>query len=199
VNFGQATYSGPTSLRSRCSNAGIEILVCSSVLPTCLVIPYRPHSVEFKNKDEDLLPEILKGDFLWLQDRQQDVYYDARVNSADVSVRDHGDSLAVLKIFLQVPKKLNLYPGAKFLLRFRHNRITLRRQYHALASSLARLRRLLFPDPSDIKPFQRLSKAEIDELPLVNQNIREDEQQLQTVVSILQQRKGTVPFIIYGP
>ncbi|KAI0253351.1 P-loop containing nucleoside triphosphate hydrolase protein [Lactifluus subvellereus] len=34
---------------------------------------------------------------------------------------------------------------------------------------------------------------------LSNENIRDDEQQLQTVVSILQQPKGTVPFIIYGP
>jgi helicase MOV-10 len=115
-------------------------------------------------------------------------------------MRDRGDdSLAVLKIFLQVPTSFDLYRGAQFLLRFRLNRITLRRQYHALASSLAHLRRLLFPDPSDIKPFQRLSKAEIDKLPLVNENLREDEQQLQTVASILQQPKGTVPFIIYGP
>ncbi|KAH8986277.1 P-loop containing nucleoside triphosphate hydrolase protein [Lactarius deliciosus] len=41
--------------------------------------------------------------------------------------------------------------------------------------------------------------ADIAKLPLVNENIREDDQQLQTVVSILQQPKGTVPFIIFGP
>ena len=130
-----------------------------------MFIPYRPHSVEFENKDEDLLPEVLKGDFLWLEDRQEDVYYDTRIASAHVFVRGHGDnSLAVLKLFLQVPTSFNLYRGVQFLLRFRLNRITLRRQYHALASSLAHLRRLLFPEPSDIKSVQRLSEGEVANL-----------------------------------
>jgi helicase MOV-10 len=159
-------------------------------------IPCGRHSVEFENEDEDLLPEVLKGDFLWLEDGQEDVYYDTRITNANVFMRG---SLAVLKIFLQVPASFNLYRGVQFLLRFRLNRITLRRQYHALASPLTHLRRLLFPGVSYIKPIRCLSKAEIAELPLANENIREDEQQLQTVVSILQQPKGTVPFIIFGP
>ncbi len=153
-------------------------------------------SVEIQNNDEDLLPEVIVGDFLWLDDRQEDVRYEARIMDIDVFMRG---PFAVLKIFLQVPTSFNLYRGATFLLHFRLNRITLRRQYHALASSFAHLRRLLFPSASDIKPIRRLSKAEVAKLPLVNENIREDDQQLQTVVSILQQPKGTVPFIIFGP
>ncbi len=164
-------------------------------MPTCPFIPYRP-SVEFKNEDEDLLPEVLKGDSLWLEDRQEDVYYDARVADANVFMRG---SLAVLKVSLQVPKSFQLSRGVKFLLRFRLNRVTLCRQYDALTSSLVHLRRLLFPSVSDIKSIRRLSEAEVAELPLVNENIRDDKQQLQTVVSILQQPKGTVPFIIFGP
>ena len=124
------------------------------------------------------------------------MYYDTRIADVDVFMRG---SLAVFKIFLQVPASFIIYRGVQFLLRFRLNRITLRRQYHALASPLAHLRRLFFPRVSDIKPIGCLSKAEIAKLPLVNENIREDEQQLQTVVSILQQPKGTVPFIIFGP
>ena len=198
--FGQARYSRPTSPRSRRSNAKLEILVCSSLLATFLFIPYGLHSVVFTNKDEDLLPEFLKGDFLWLEDTQEDVYYDARITNADIFEQDHGNnSRAVLKIFLQVPKSFNLYHGAQFLLRFRLNRITLRRQHHALTSSLAHLRRLLFPDPSDIKVIQRLTEGEVAKLQLVNENIGRDRQQLQTVVSILEQPKGTVPFIIFGP
>lgn len=161
-----------------------------------IFIPCCRHSVEFEDEDEDLLPEVLKGDYLWLEDRQEDVYYDTRIADVDVFMRG---SLAVLKIFLQVPASFIIYRGVQFLLRFRLNRITLRRQYHALASPLAHLRRLFFPRVSDIKPISCLSKAEIAKLPLVNENIREDEQQLQTVVSILQQPKGTVPFIIFGP
>ncbi|KAN0127186.1 P-loop containing nucleoside triphosphate hydrolase protein, partial [Lactarius tabidus] len=97
------------------------------------------------------------------------------------------------------PASFNLDRGVQFLVRLRLNRITLRRQYHALASPLARLRRLFFPCASNIKPIHCLSEAEIAELPLVNENIREDKQQLRTVVSILQQPKGTVPFVIFGP
>ncbi|KAH9059530.1 P-loop containing nucleoside triphosphate hydrolase protein [Lactarius vividus] len=127
--------------------------------------------VEFKNEEEDLLPEVIKGDSLWLEDKQRDVYYDARVANTHVLMRG---SLAVLKISLQVPKSFSPYCGTQFLLRFRLNRVTLCRQYHALTSLPAHLRRFLFPSASDIKP-------------------------LQTVVSILQQPKGTVPFIIFGP
>jgi helicase MOV-10 len=168
------------------------------VLLSAFMIVYsdRLHSVEFQNHDEDLLPEVIVGDYLWLEDRQEDVYYDTRIANADVFMRG---SLAVLKIFLEVPTGFNLYRGAQFLLRFRLNRVTLRRQYHALASAPAHLRRLLFPTASDIKSIRRLPQAEIDKLPLVNQKIREDEQQLNAVVSILQQPKGTVPFVIYGP
>ncbi|KAH9059528.1 P-loop containing nucleoside triphosphate hydrolase protein [Lactarius vividus] len=152
--------------------------------------------VEFENLDEDLLPEVIIGDFLWLEDRQEDVYYDTRIANANVFPRGN---LTVLKISLRVPTSFKLYRGAIFLLRFRLNRITLRRQYRALSSPLAHFRRLLFPSPSDIKRIQPLSMARIAELPLVNENIREDDQQLQAVISILQQPKGTVPFIIFGP
>ena len=61
------------------------------------------------------------------------------------------------------------------------------------------LRRLLFPSTSDIKLIQHFSEGEVARLQLDNENIHKDEQQLQTVVSILQQPKGTVPFIIFGP
>jgi helicase MOV-10 len=108
-------------------------------------------------------------------------------------------SLTVLRIFLQVPTRFNLIHGARFLLRRRLNRNVLRRQYSALESSLTHLRRLLFPTVSDIKLIQYLSEIEIYDLPLVNKGIAKDEQQLRVVVSILQQPKGSVPFIIFGP
>jgi hypothetical protein len=168
----------------------------SFCLLTYLFIPNRPHSVEFENKNEDLLPEVLKGDFLWLEDRRKDVYYDSRIASADVFTRG---SHAVLKIFLRVPSSFNVYCGTNFLLHMRLNRFVLCRQYQALASPLELLRRLLFPSTSDIKSIRRISKAEINNLPLVNESIRKDKQQLHAVVSILQQPKGTVPFIIFGP
>ncbi|KAH9959442.1 P-loop containing nucleoside triphosphate hydrolase protein [Russula dissimulans] len=103
---------------------------------------------------------------------------------------------------LRLPAGFDFYLGARFALRFRHNRITLRRQYHALIASFSPSRRLLFPSVSDMKPMRTLPRAEISDLKsrhLVNRNIRDDDQQLQAVVSILEQSQGSVPFIVYGP
>ncbi|KAF8500415.1 P-loop containing nucleoside triphosphate hydrolase protein [Russula emetica] len=157
------------------------------------------YSIQIENNDEDLLPEVALGDFLWLDDIHDDIRYEARVTNVDVFIRHH---LAVLKVSLRLPTDFNLYKGSRFELRFRHNRSKLRRQYHSLTAALAPPRRLLFPSVSDIKPMRRLSRAEIDKLKfrqLVNRDIRDDGQQLQAVISILEQPPGSVPFIIYGP
>ena len=156
-------------------------------------------SIEIENNDEDLLPEVALGDFLWLDDIHDDIRYEARVANVDMFIRHH---LAVLKVSLRLPTDFNLYKGLRFELRFRHNRSTLRRQYRALTAALAPPRRLLFPSVSDIKPMRRLSRAEIDNLKfrqLVNRDIRDDGQQFQAVISILEQPPGSIPFIIYGP
>ena len=163
------------------------------------LVQQKPHSIEIENNDEDLLPEVALGDFLWLDDTQDDIRYEARVTDVDVFTRRH---LAVLKVSLKLPTDFNLHKGSKFDLRFRHNRITLRRQYRALTAALAPPRRLLFPSKSDFKPMQRLSKAEIDNLKfrqLVNRDIREDSPQLQVVISILEQPPGSIPFLVCGP
>jgi helicase MOV-10 len=143
---------------------------------------------------------VVLGDFVWLDDIQADIRYEARITNTEVFQRGQG-RLAVLKMSLRLPTDFNLEKGALFILRFRLNRITLRRQYHALASlSTGNLpRRLLFPSAAHIGPIQRLSRAEIDNLYIVNGNIRDDDQQLRTVVSILEQPQGSVPFIIFGP
>ncbi|KAI0279167.1 hypothetical protein BC826DRAFT_604185 [Russula brevipes] len=157
------------------------------------------YSVEIEENDEDLLPEVVLGDFLWLEDIQDHIRYEARITNIDVFTRRH---LAVLKILLRLPAGFNLYTGAQFILRLRHNRITLRRQYHALAASFAAPRWLLFPSASDIKPIKRLARAGINDLKfrqLVNRNIRDDKQQLRAVISTLEQPQGSVPFIICGP
>jgi helicase MOV-10 len=142
---------------------------------------------------------VVPGDYLWLDDNHDDIRYEARVTSVDVFIRHY---LAVLKVSLELPTDFNPYKGSRFELRLRHNRSTLRRQYHALTAALAPPRRLLFPSVSDIKPIRRLSSAEIDNLKfrqLVNRDIRDDGQQLQAVISLLEQPPGSVPFIIYGP
>ncbi|KAI0290989.1 P-loop containing nucleoside triphosphate hydrolase protein [Russula brevipes] len=157
------------------------------------------YDVEIENDDEDLLPEVALGDFLWLDDPQEYIRYEARITNIDVFTRRH---LAVLKMSLRLPTNFIPYRGAQFTVILRHNRISLRRQYHALSASFAAPCRLLFPSVSDIKSLQPLSRPDIHNLKLrllVNRTIRDDHQQLQAIVSILEQPKGSVPFIIYGP
>ena len=71
-------------------------------------------------------------------------------------------------------------------------------------AALAPPRRLLFPSMSNFnfKPLRPLSRAKIDNLKYrqsVNKDIRDDSQQLQAVISILEQPQGSVPFIVCGP
>jgi helicase MOV-10 len=165
----------------------------------CILVYRYLHSVEIENDDEDILPEVVLRDLLWLDDMKSNIRYEARVTKIDAYTRNQ---LAVLKMLVQLPADFNLYQGTQYVLQVRHNRITLRHQYHALTSSFASPRRLLFPSVSDIKPKKHLSRAEIYNLKfrhLVNRTIRDDPQQLQAVVSILEQPPGSVPFIVYGP
>ena len=132
-----------------------------------ILICHYLRSIEIENNDEDLLPEVVLGDFVWLDDIQADIRYEARI--AKIEVFQRGSSrIAVLKMSLRLPTDFNLEQGALFILRFRVNRITLRRQYHALASlSTGNLPgRLLFPSAVDIGSMQRLSRVEIDSLDL---------------------------------
>src|SRR5882762_4964692 len=165
--------------------ARASLQVCfSSLIPRVHFGSSELGSVEIEKNDEDLLPDVALGDFLWLDDIHDDIRYEARVTNVDVFTRHH---LAVLKVSLVLPRDFILYKGSRFKVRFRHNRSTLRRQYHALMAALAPPRRLLFPSASDIKPMQRLSGAEIDNLRfcrLVNREIRDDGQQLQAIISI---------------
>jgi len=165
----------------------------------CIFVQKYIRSVEIENDDEDLLPEVVLGDLLWLDDVQDNIRYEARVANIDIFTRHH---LAVLKMLVRLPAEFEFYEGKQFVLQFRHNRTTLCHQYHALTTSFASPRRLLFPSVSDIKPNRHLSRAEIYNLKfrhLVNRRIRDDPQQLQAVVSVLEQPKGSVPFVIYGP
>jgi len=170
-----------------------------AVLSLYILVHESPRSVEVESDDEDLLPEVALGDFLWLDDVQNNIRYEASATDIKVVMRHR---LSVLRMALRLPPDFNLFPGAQFVLRFRHNRTTLRRQYHALTTLFPPPRRLLFPSVSDIKSNRNLPGTEIYDLKfrhLMNRRIRDDPQQLHAVVSILEQPKGSVPFIVYGP
>jgi hypothetical protein len=77
-------------------------------------------SLEIDIEDEDLLPEVALGDFVWLDDIQADVRYEARIAKIDVYLRGPV-RLAVLKISLRVPTDFDVQQGALFVLRFEVN------------------------------------------------------------------------------
>jgi hypothetical protein len=83
-----------------------------------ILICHYLRSIEIENNDEDLLPEVVLGDFVWLDDIQADIRYEARI--AKIEVFQRGSSrIAVLKMSLRLPTDFNLEPGALFILRFR--------------------------------------------------------------------------------
>jgi len=88
-------------------------------------------SVEVETIDEDLLPEVVLGNLLWGDGIQDNIRYEARVTNINVVMRRH---LAVLKMWLRLPAGFEFCLRAQFVL---DNRITLRRQYHALIASFS--------------------------------------------------------------
>ncbi|KAI0316096.1 P-loop containing nucleoside triphosphate hydrolase protein, partial [Amylostereum chailletii] len=59
--------------------------------------------------------------------------------------------------------------------------------------------RFLFPAAHDVRPLVGGYEDVKRELRLINPLLETDERQLETVVSILRQAPGSVPFIVYGP
>ena len=87
-------------------------------------------------------------------------------------------------------------PGQQFHIRFKLNRITVQRQHQAMNAAFTE-DRVLFPIvkhlPSGDPPSA--SKA----LKVYNASISSNEPQLQAVVSVMTQRPGSLPFVIFGP
>ncbi|KAJ3507038.1 hypothetical protein NLJ89_g6529 [Agrocybe chaxingu] len=59
--------------------------------------------------------------------------------------------------------------------------------------------RFLFPTRVHIKESARVSKEKIASITPVDRNIGEDAEQMETVAAILNQKPGSVPFIVFGP
>lgn len=87
-------------------------------------------------------------------------------------------------------------PTARYTVRFKLNRIPLRRQHQALDAAF-HPGRLLFPTDADLQD-SRPSPATIQPH-IYNRLIVGNEAQLQAVASIAHQRPGAAPFVIFGP
>ncbi|KAK1226909.1 hypothetical protein PQX77_010078 [Marasmius sp. AFHP31] len=86
-------------------------------------------------------------------------------------------------------------PTDRFLVRFKLNRIPLRREHQALDSAVVQ-DRVLFPEPQHVvlnAPPHGLSRTTF------NPTIATNERQLQAVTSIVHAPAGSPPFVIFGP
>ncbi|CAA7270266.1 unnamed protein product [Cyclocybe aegerita] len=90
------------------------------------------------------------------------------------------------------------YKGTKFDVRFVLNRLPYRRMHFSLANKF-NPPRFLFPTRVHIKESARVSKEKIASITPVDRNIGEDAEQMETVAAILNQKPGSVPFIVFGP
>lgn len=87
-------------------------------------------------------------------------------------------------------------PSTRYTVRFKLNRIPLRRQHQALDAAF-HPGRLLFPTNADVQG-PRASRSAV-EPHIYNRLIVGNDAQLQAVASIANQRPRAAPFVIFGP
>ncbi|KAI1789433.1 P-loop containing nucleoside triphosphate hydrolase protein [Ganoderma leucocontextum] len=88
--------------------------------------------------------------------------------------------------------------GRPFNVRFQLNRTPLRRQHQAIVATIRSPRRLLFPELGDEGLEIPVTGAD-SHLALFNSSIGTNIPQLAAVMSIVQLRPGSAPFILFGP
>ena len=106
------------------------------------------------------------------------------VRESEVALRFHGSFKAYA-------------PGRQFHIRFKLNRVPVRRQHNAMDAAFTE-DRVLFPVVAHL-PSGGPPSASTSTLQVYNTLISSNEPQLQAVVSVVAQRPGSLPFVIFGP
>lgn len=88
-------------------------------------------------------------------------------------------------------------PGRQFHVRFKLGRVPLRRQHQAMGTMFTE-DRVLFPLVTHL-PSGKPPSASKAGLKVYNTLISSNGPQLQAVVSVVTQRPGSLPFVIFGP
>ena len=88
-------------------------------------------------------------------------------------------------------------PGRQFYIRFKLNRIPVRRQHQAMNAVFTE-DRVLFPLITHL-PRGGIPSASNAALKIYNNLISSNKPQLQAVTSVVAQRPGSLPFVIFGP
>ncbi|KAH7924362.1 RNA helicase [Leucogyrophana mollusca] len=133
-------------------------------------------------------PSVLVGDRVLVQKRgaAEGRWYEGGVHvvhQAEVGLRFHASFIS------------GWSPQQRYTVRFKLNRIPVQRQHQALDTAFAP-GRVLFPSRSDMPLGQpRLSVS----IKLFNRLIATNASQLLAVTSIMRQKPGSPPFVVFGP
>lgn len=103
-----------------------------------------------------------------------------------------------LEVDLKFNGRFNAFRGQRFDVRFRLNRLCLRRMHQALDSTFSR-GSVLFPRIEDFDYAKRPSSAQLAAIRPGERKIAENEHQLEAVAAIMHQAPGSPPFIVFGP
>ncbi|KAK0191971.1 P-loop containing nucleoside triphosphate hydrolase protein [Armillaria mellea] len=134
-------------------------------------------------------PSVVVGDFILVRPVGQPdkTWFEGRVHD-----------VAMNHVSLRFGDDFNTYRGTKFDVRFVLNRLPFRRMHYALVNKNDPAR-LLFPGSEHLTTAGPVTSAMMEELSPLNRNIGRNREQLETVAAILNQPKGSVPFIVFGP
>jgi helicase MOV-10 len=102
------------------------------------------------------------------------------------------------EVLLRFDPRFNAYKGQTFDVRFTLGRTPLRRMHQALDVAW-NPPRLLFPDHDDVQLDAIPTPTEISSLRPFNRILDSNPAQMLAVTSIVNQKRRSVPFIIFGP
>ncbi|THV07182.1 RNA helicase [Dendrothele bispora CBS 962.96] len=140
-------------------------------------------------------PSVLIGDCILAQSR----------NSTDKSRWFQGIVHVVRKeeVGLRFHHSFSANPSDRFQVRFKLNRIPMRRQHQAMDYTVFSQDRVLFPTEVHVPttPIPRVPRNGTvpTDLRLRNTLVGTNEPQLQAVLSIVKSEPGSLPFVIFGP
>lgn len=136
---------------------------------------------------------MLVGDYILVShtdsadDRAPRTWFEGRVHN----VLQHSVSL-------RFGDEFSVYKGTKFDVKFVLNQLPYRRMHQALSNSFNPAR-LLFPGPEHLRGAKRVTQAQINMIVPINRVLRDDDEQMETVAAILNQKPGSIPFVLFGP
>ncbi|KDR68378.1 hypothetical protein GALMADRAFT_257029 [Galerina marginata CBS 339.88] len=138
-------------------------------------------------------PSVLVGDFILVsrpegaETLNTRTWYEGRVHQVH---QNH--------VSLRFSDEFRTYKGTKFDVRFVLNRLPFRRMHQVLTNKFNPVR-LLFPGPAHIQGVARILPSKISEIVPFYRPLGEDDEQKETVAAIINQKPGSVPFVVFGP